>query len=194
MKLLETGRSLLAVSHAHGIVRRYFVVNGFDGALTMLGLVIGFLIGGPAKPSVVIDACLGVAIALGISGVSSAYLSETAERRRALKDLEDTMLTNLEDSSHGAAARWIPMLVALTNGAAPLLLSLLIIMPLWLDRDGFSLPLPPLQVSACIALLIIFLLGVYLGRVAGVSWLKSGVRTLLIAALTATLIYVFTGG
>lgn len=194
MKLIVTVRSLLGISRAQAIMRRYFVVNGFDGALTMLGLIIGFIVGGAADPSVVINACLGAAIALGVSGVSSAYVSETAERRRALDKLEGAMLTDLQDSSHGEAARWVPMLIALTNGTAPLLLSLLIIAPLWLDRAGLALPVAPMTCSVLIALLIIFLLGVYLGRVAGVSWLKSGLQTLIVALATIVLIYLFAGG
>ena len=103
-------RHWLEITRAHGIMRRYFVVNGFDGALTMLGLIIGFMVGGSAELSVIITACLGAAIALGVSGVSSAYVSESAERRRALDQLEQTMLTDLRDTSHGRAARWVPVL------------------------------------------------------------------------------------
>ncbi len=194
MKLFDTARSLLGITHAHGIVRRYFVVNGFDGALTMLGIIVGFMIGGPAELSVIIHACLGAAIALGVSGISSAYVSETAERRRALEQLEGAMLADLQDSAHGEAARWVPMLVALINGAAPLLLSLLIITPLWLGEAGIPLPVAPLNAAVFTALLIVFLLGVYLGRVAGVSWLKSGMRTLVVALITVALIYLFVGG
>ena len=47
--------------------------------------------------------------------------------------------------------------------------------------------------STALALLVIFLLGVFLGRVAGVSWLYSGIRTLLVALLTAALIYLLAG-
>jgi predicted membrane protein (TIGR00267 family) len=194
VKLFATARSLLSISRAHGIVRRYFVVNGFDGALTMLGLIIGFMIGTPAELSIVINACLGAAIALGVSGISSAYISETAERQRALVQLEEAMLKDLGDSSHGVAARWVPMLIALTNGAAPLLLSLFIITPLWLGNAGIPLPVAPLHGAVLTALLIVFLLAVYLGRIAGVSWFKSGLRTLAVAFVTAGLIYLFVGG
>ena len=45
--------------------------------------------------------------------------------------------------------------------------------------------------AVLIALLLSFLLGVFLGRVAGVSWLRSGIQTLLVAIATATLIYLF---
>ena len=108
----------------------------------MLGLIFGFLLNNPADLSIVINVCLGAAIALGMSGVSSAYVSEYAERQHALSELEDAMMTDLQDSAHGKAAR---------------------------------------------------LLGVFLGRIAGVSWMRSGLQTLLVAALTAALIYLFAG-
>ena len=80
MSLLQQTKLLLRITSSRGIIRRYFVVNGFDGALTMLGLIIGFLVSSPAELSLLINACLGAAIALGVSGVSSAYISESAER------------------------------------------------------------------------------------------------------------------
>lgn len=189
MSLLGDARHWLEITRAHGIMRRYFVVNGFDGALTMLGLIIGFMVGGSAELPVIITACLGAAIALGVSGVSSAYVSESAERRRALDRLEQTMLTDLRDTSHGQAARWVPVLIALTNGAAPLLVCLLIIAPLWLSERGLLSVAAPLPVAALTALLVIFLLGAYLGRTAGTAWFLSGLRTLFIALLTIGLIY-----
>ena len=109
----------------------------------------------PADLSVTINACLGAAIALGVSGVSSAYVSESAERRRALGELEAAMATDLLDSAHGEAARRVPMLIALVNGAAPLLISLLIILPLWLAHAGLPLPvIRPLALPNIVAQLI----------------------------------------
>lgn len=183
----------LEITGSHGIVRRYFVVNGFDGALTMLGIIMGFAVSAPADTGVVISACLGAAIALGVSGVSSAYVSEAAERRKALHDLEQAMVTTLEDSAHARAARLVPLLIAAVNGLAPLLISLLIISPLWLARAGLLLPFSPLHLSIGVALVVVFLLGVFLGRFSGVSWLRSGIQTLLIAGLTLALIYLVGG-
>ena len=174
-------------------MRRYFVVNGFDGALTMLGLIMGFLMSASSDLGTIINACLAAAIALGMSGISSAYVSEVAERKRELSKLEGAMLSDLKQTTHGQAARWIPLLVALVNGAAPLLISLLILTPLWLAQSGAELPAAPLQLSVAIAFVLIFLLGVLLGRIAQVSWLNSGVQTLMVAVATVALIYAFTG-
>lgn len=176
------------LSQSHGIIRRYFVVNGFDGALTMLGLITGFHLGGEVALDVVIGACLGAAVALGISGVTSAYLSESAERRRALAELESAMVTDLSDTAHGSAARVLPLLIASVNGAAPVLMSLVVIAPLWLARAGIPLPLEPLPAAIATAFLCIFGLGVFLGRVGGTSWWWSGIKTLLIALVTVLII------
>ncbi|MCG2634431.1 MAG: hypothetical protein J4A00_05830 [Gammaproteobacteria bacterium] len=193
MGLLSHIRFLLSVTQSNLILRRYFVVNGFDGALTMMGLILGFLVSKPADLEVIINVCLGAAIALGMSGISSAYISESAERRHALGKLEGAMISDLQESTHGQAARLAPLLVALVNGLAPLVFSLLILVPLWLTSLGVMLPLPPLYGAILVALVLVFFLGVFLGRIADISWLRSGLQTLLVAVVTAALIYLFTG-
>ncbi|GAA0859365.1 hypothetical protein [Aliiglaciecola litoralis] len=184
---------LLKLAKSDDIIRRYFVVNGFDGALTMLGLMMGFVFSRPADLNIVMNVCLGAAVALGMSGLSSAYVSETAERQRKLSRLEDAMVCDLSGSDHGKAAKHAPILVALVNGSAPLLICLFILTPLWLANADIWLPLPPLYCAILMALFMVFLLGVFLGRIAGVWWLKSGIETLFLAIVTASLIYFITG-
>jgi len=193
MAILTTIQRQLALTRSWGILRRYFVVNGFDGASTMLGMTLGFSVSNSNDISIMINACLGAAIALCVSGISSAYLSESAERRHALAKLERAMISDLQDSAHGQAARLVPWLVALVNGLAPLVISLLTITPLILYQQGVPLPLPPLYLAILVALLLIFLLGVFLGRIAGVSLLRSGLQTLLVALVTIVLIYLVSG-
>jgi predicted membrane protein (TIGR00267 family) len=190
MNVFERIGSLIQISRSQKIVRRYLVVNGFDGALTMLGLMMGFLVNAP-ELAIMLNVCLGAAIALGVSGMSSAYVSEAAERQRELDNLEEAMLTNMRESVYGDVARWVPLLVGLVNGLAPLLISLLIMMPLFLAHQGVQLPLPPAYLCIAVAVLLIFLLGVFLGKIASMSWITSGIRTVLIALITAGLIYLF---
>jgi predicted membrane protein (TIGR00267 family) len=183
---------LIRISGANKIARRYFVVNGFDGALTMLGLLMGFIFSASEHLLVVINACLGAAIALGVSGVSSAYISESAERRRELTRLEEAMLADLGNSYHATAAKWVPILVAVVNGLAPFVIALMVILPLWIARLGVPLPGSPLHIAVGVAFVAVFLLGVFLGRIEQVPWFRSGVRTLLIACFTALLIFLVT--
>lgn len=179
---------LLHITRSHGIVRRYFVVNGFDGALTMLGLNMGFYVGGGVEATVALSACLGAAIALGMSGLTSAYISESAERQLWLRELEEAMVRDLKSSAHGRAARIVPLLVALVNGAAPFLISLAITVPFWLALADIR-PWPnPVEAAIGIAFIAIFCLGVFLGRISDASWLWSGIKAALIALITAAII------
>ena len=181
-------RVLLHITRSHLIARRYFVVNGFDGALTMVGLLVGFEVSETSDLAVILNVCLGAAIALGVSGVSSAYISEAAEKRSELRALERAMLADLRDTAYGRGTRLLPLVIALVNGSAPLVMALAIIAPIWAARAGLALPLAPLHAALAVALVLVFLLGVYLGRISGTFWLWAGLRTLLIAALTAVLV------
>ena len=149
----------------------------------------GFYVSDRVDLAVVITSCLAAALALGMSGISSAYISEAAERRRSLAELEKAMVTSLNESNHARAATWIPWLVALVNGIAPLLFALIIITPLWLAHGGIELAIEPLLAAMAVALTIIFLLGVFLGRVGGTFWLWSGLQSLVVALVTVGLIY-----
>jgi len=71
------------------IARRYFVMNSFDGALTILGIIIAVYLSGQNNPGVIITSSLGASIAMAVSGIWGAYSIEKAERQRVLKELEN---------------------------------------------------------------------------------------------------------
>ena len=190
----EAKKLLLHVHRARGILRRYFITNGFDGALTMLGLMTGFYTSDKAAIPVALNAAMGAAIALFMSGLSSAYLSESAERLKELNELEQALITDLKESDYGEASRWLPVVVALVNGCSPLFLSMLIMLPLWWSLLGFSLPFSPFLLAILIALACTFLLGLFLGSISKTFWLWAGLRTLAIAGLTTAIIFLFGAG
>lgn len=192
MRVLQQIQILLQLTQSHSIVRRYFVVNGFDGALTLLGMITGFQVSGENNLNVMISACFGAAVALTVSGLTSAYISEAAEKQKELSDLQEAMVADLSDTNHARAAKIVPFFVAAVNGFAPFLFSLLILTPLWLAKANRLVFVNPLVAATLIALTTIFLLGVFLGRVSGVFWLWSGVRTLIVAVLTMLVIMVFS--
>lgn len=182
---------MLHILRAQSIARRYLITNGFDGSLTMLGMVTGFYTSGMTELSVAISACLGAAVALFISGLSSAYLSEKAEREKELRELEQALVADLKESDYGQASRYLPILVALVNGLSPLLLSLVILLPLFFAEQIHALPSSPFINAIVVALICIFFLGVYLGKISKTFWLWSGLRTLFIAMATVAIILLF---
>ncbi len=186
--MLDELRFLFKLTSANDIARRYFVTNGFDGALTMLGLIMGFYSSNSVSITVIISACLGAAIALTVSGLVSAYISESAERKKELIELEQALVKNLDDSAHARAAKLVPFFIAAVNGLAPLLLSLFIISPLWFSFFGIVFPFNPLLLSIIIAFVTLFALGAFIGKISGHFWLRSGFKTLLVAIVTAGII------
>ena len=66
------------------IARRYFAMNAFDGVLTIIGVLMGTMAANVADPAIVLTTGLATAVSMGISGLWGAYLTETAERTRAL--------------------------------------------------------------------------------------------------------------
>ena len=86
---MERIRRYLRVTRAAGIVRRYFVMNGFDGAMTMLGITLGSWAAQVENAEIIVLAGIGACIAMGVSGFSGAYMAEKAERERHLKELEE---------------------------------------------------------------------------------------------------------
>lgn len=179
----------LHLQRAQLIMRRYVVTNGFDGALTLLGMVAGFQASGATDMHVAFSACLGATVALFISGLSSAYLSEKAERQAELKTLEQALMISLENTDYGRASRYLPWMVSLANGLAPLVLSAVILLPMGLAVQGVALPVPPLLLAMGLALIELFLLGVFLGQISQSFWLWSGLRTLMTALVTLGVIF-----
>ncbi|MDJ0805964.1 MAG: hypothetical protein QNJ78_03945 [Gammaproteobacteria bacterium] len=187
----DSNNFLLHFKRAAGIARRYFITNGFDGALTMLGMMAGFYSHDTVDISVALGAAMGAAVALFMSGLSSAYLSESAERRKELQELEQALITDLQQSDFGKASRYLPVIIALVNGLSPFLICLLILIPLWLSQFGLALPASPFLVAICIALSCTFLLGLFLGSISKTHWLWAGLRALSIAAVTLFVIILF---
>ena len=79
------------------IARRKFFNNCFDGALTCAGIVSGmfvlFLVGtSNFTPRNVVITGLATTLAIGISGLWGAFLSEEAERKKKMIDLKKDMV------------------------------------------------------------------------------------------------------
>lgn len=78
-------RSYIKVAKAGAIARRYFVMNAFDGALTILGVIVGAFMAREADPRVIIGAGVGASLAMGISGAWGAYMAERLRDAEALR-------------------------------------------------------------------------------------------------------------
>ena len=177
----------LRVTSAHTILRRYFAMNAFDGSMTSLGVVIGAYITNIVDPWAVIGVILVSGIAMAISGFSGTYMTESAERSKSLNELEDAMLTDLDDTIYGEASRFVAIFAAFIDGSAPFLASIPAVVPFYLALIGLTTVGVAFTASIGASLLTLVLLGVFLGRVSDRNVLYSGVKMVIAGVAVALL-------
>lgn len=173
------------------IARRYFAMNAFDGVLTIIGVLMGSYTARVHDTRIVIVTGFSTCIAMGISGLWGAYLTESAERKRDLDDLENHILTDLSNTKIGRASRVAVIVVAVVDGLAPFLAALVVLLPFFfsglLADVVFSY-----YASLGMALVVLFALGAFLGKVSKENLIISGVK-MIGAGLVSILLSYFLG-
>ena len=187
-KTLEKWKRYHKISGAGEITRRYFVMNAFDGALTMLGVVIGAYISGQLENStIIISAGVAGSIAMGASGMSGAYMTEKAERAKKLKTLERAMLTDMKDGLHDRAHRFATVFAAIIDGVSPAIAAMAVISPFIVARFGIIGVETAFIGCISLTLIVLFLLGIYLAKISDESMVRYGIQMLLVGIITAAL-------
>jgi predicted membrane protein (TIGR00267 family) len=160
-------------------------MNAFDGALTMLGVVIGAYVAGILEPMPIISAALAGSIAMGASGSSGAYMTEKAERTKKLKDLEKAMLKDMTNGLHHKSHRFAMVYAAFVDGISPALAAMVVVSPFFLVNFGFFSVNYAFQITILLTLVILFLLGIYLARISDESMIRYGIQMLVVGLITA---------
>ena len=187
-KLFGKVKVYLHITKASGIARRYFVMNGFDGAMTVFGIVLGSWIAGVSKSEIIVLAGLGACLAMGFSGFFGALMAEKAERERHLKEME-AATNNDVDPIHYEAARFVMFYVAFIDGLSPALTAIISLMPFILVPAGLMTIWNAYVISLTLSLATLFLLGIYLGKVAKENGWLYGVAMLTVGAFTALIVF-----
>jgi len=169
------------------ILRRYFVMNAFDGALTIFGMVVGAFLSKVSNPEIIVWVGLSTSIAISISGLWGAFLTESAERTKDRKELERLMLTDLKNTEINAAARVAVIAATFVDAVAPMLACILIMLPFFAVEAGFFPIADAYVYSFFLSFATFFGLGMFLGRISKENIIVSGSKMLL-AGLTSAAI------
>jgi predicted membrane protein (TIGR00267 family) len=174
------------------IARRYLAMNAFDGALTMLGLILGGLFTiNPDNPdpgfNAILLAAAGTSIAMAISGFSGSYLAESAERDREVDEMGRAMLTDMSESMYAKASRTTSVVVAIVDGSSPAVAGFVVIIPLFFVPTGLLNYSTAFYLGIIICMLLLFVLGLFLGAVSKKNMWTYGAKTLFAGILTAIL-------
>jgi len=188
---LKTARDYGTIADIGEIGRRYFAMNAFDGVLTIMGVLMGNMGAKVTSPRIVLTTGLSTCIAMGISGLWGSYLTESAERKRDLDELGSQTLTDLNKSKFGRASRFAVVVIAIIDGLSPFLAALLILIPFFMAEVFPSIQWVYLT-SLGGALLTLFGLGVFLGKISSENLILSGIKTIL-AGILSILIGILLG-
>ncbi len=188
---LQELREYSDIANIGEIARRYFAMNAFDGVLTIIGVLMGNYVAHVHDAKVVIVTGFSTCMAMGISGLWGAYLTESAERKRDLNDLENHTLTDLSQTKIGRASRVAVVVVALVDGLAPFLAALVVLLPFFFSSllDDIVLSY---YASLGMALVVLFALGAFLGKVSKQNLIISGLK-MIGAGLVSILLSYFLG-
>lgn len=190
---LDEVGSYLRVTKAQKILRRYFAMNAFDGAMTSLGVVIGAYISNIADPRAVIGVIIVSGVAMAVSGFSGTYMTESAERSKSLNELEEAMLIDLEDTLYGQASRFVSFFAAFVDGSAPFIASIPSVIPFYLSHLRLLSLGVAFAISIGASLLTLFLLGIFLGRVSQRNVIYSGFKMVVAGVAVAILALLLNG-
>jgi len=211
-KTLKSWKEYSKISDLGIIARRKFFNNCFDGALTCAGIVSGIFViflssdASQFTPQTVIVTGFATALAIGISGLWGAFLSEEAERKKKVDDMKKDMGIfeeeedeNRDPSEHKRknnhnkktllekAENFATIVASLVDGGAPVLGSSLPLLPFFF---GGTLTLMHFIFSYIILGALLVYLGNYLGKISGggrvryaMHLVTAGIVTLLVSIL-----------
>ena len=183
---------LLRQERVKAISRRYLVSNGFDGALTCIGLVIGAFLTGVSDGTTVVKIGLGAAVGLTTSGVWSVWEIERAEKLAELGRIEDAMLTDLSGTAVEADKTAARAINATASGLGPLVSILVPLLPFLAVGSVFTM-LTATAASVTLGTGILFTFGAYMGSISDQRWYVAGVRMGLAGLAVAAVNLLFGG-
>jgi len=189
---LKELKYLFELTRSASIARRYFVIGAFDGALTILGVIIGaYVAESSVNPEIakqlIIGAGVAGGIALAVSSAVGAYEAERVEHILSHKSLEQAMLTSVDGTRRDAMTVSI-LVSAIVHGMAPLVAALVPLIPF------FFMPLHDAVITGIVVTMVfLFALGGFLGSLIKETFIYTGLR-FVIAGLATAIILILIGG
>ena len=184
-ELLNRLKNYNKIAGISKLSRRYFAVNGFDGVITSIGILLGNYIIGVTDYKNVLITGMAVIISLGVSGIWSSYNSESAERKKEMNDLQEATLYNLDKTVIASAQKFATVVLAAVNGFSPVITAFIPLIPFLLGKyisikisyySGFAL-----------AFLILFGIGLFLGKISKTNLIVNGIKMLLAGGISVGL-------
>lgn len=187
---IHTLREYLKISGGDRISRRYFIMNSFDGLVTILGVIVGALVAGVIDPAIIIGIGMGSTIGMVISGFSGTFIAEKTEREIDLEKLKQALLAkSMDNTIHQKIFRTTVLWVSIIDAISPAISAIIALTPQLLAVYGFIDSYTATIYSILLILSFLFILGVYLARITRKNVIRGGL-TLLAIGIGTTLVII----
>ncbi|ADG14094.1 TIGR00267 family protein [Methanocaldococcus infernus] len=169
----------------NGSAIRYIVRGLIDGSLSTLGVVIGA--SGSADPTIIISAGLGGGLANGLSNILGAFTAEKASLERDRINMEKKLLKKsgyLKNSIIYKRAIRETMICGVVDGVSTTLGSALPVIPFFFFDVHTAL-----YMAIGITIIILFILGAFIGVISRANIVTSGIKMVIGALLVSILCF-----
>lgn len=173
----------------HEIVRRYIIINSFDGALTILGIIMAVFISGIHDPRLIILPAVGASVAMCVSGIWGSYAAERAEIRKKIREMEAHMMRDLSGTEFSRKREEMAWIIGIVDGIIPLLMAIVLIIPFFLVVPGILSITLAYEISLALIAVNLFILGLFAGKIAQESMLKQGFMMLFAGVIIGIIFY-----
>ena len=174
------------------LTRRYIVIGAFDGALTIVAIVLAALASALllnvqiniSDVNLLVRAGLSAGVGLAISSGWGAYEAERVERKRELQDLEVQMQRSMDGCMVDSAVHFATAWASFIHGIAPLPAAILPLIPLILLPADF---VTASVISVSVTMCFLFFLGTWMARISKTNIFAGGLRIVFAVLITALL-------
>ncbi len=189
---LEDG---LILTGRYSVVRAHIAEEVFDGVLPILGIILAGYIAAHMQESFIVFettllAALGISIAHFISGFGGTYLAESAEGKQLIEELSESKGSMLSRSVIISVEHETTVFLSFIKGLVPAASVLLTVSPMFLALAGLIDYVASFIASISVGLTLLFILGLFLGRISKSNIWVSAAKTLMAGLLTLLVLFV----
>lgn len=190
-KLIYKWKGFLELTGAIKIIRRYAIMNAFDGALTTFGILVANFYAGTQNPGIVFFLGMSTGIAMAISGVWGTFFIERAEQKKELKRIERNLLRPIGNTNMAQAYSFSSVITAIVDGIAPIMTAFFILIPFLLTPLIITSVELAYYISFALSVIVFFSLGTMMGKIARENPWIYGIRFMLAGMVALLLLYLF---
>ena len=176
----------------HEIVRRYIIINTFDGALTILGIVVAIIMSGIRDPQLVIIPSIGASVAMCVSGIWGSYAAERVEIRKKIRTIEAHMMKSLSNTQFSRKREQMAWIIGVVDGIIPLIVAFILILPFFFVKPGIVSMQWAYYISLILIGINLFVLGAFAARISHESMIKQGFLMLFAGFIIGGIFLVLT--